>query len=744
MLKEIDYISDKNRVTVCSLKDFKKILQKHKINDNNVEKYIGKYAFIEIGSGSNNIQALKTTFPKNGYDKNNWRDFYEKEQWGFNFEHPNVLHLEFDDVCTLKPLKNGEWQHINTNSKEEGVPQDKTSPFKSRQGFKYQNISLFTREKANKLNKFIENNIKQNKNIKFIIHCHQGTSRSFAIGTYITKLLTNDKELENFWNEYTQPNKETGFNKSQFRFGKTRKGNPSYGHSSSLDLLGDLNNWNKNYYKELMNNFTEKNQISKYKKDIDRWSQNKIAETVRNVIKEYINEDVAVNQLDNQYKVANLTYNTSGIKNNLKKSDYLKTDLMDKTSNAQTFEVPLKGGLISYNITGIKGTEVMHYFKNHFQHKDTTMKFDGDNYKLQMKENEFNQFMQVFKKKIETVIENDMLKQTQKEQKKNKDFQFSQISIYPVPSSSNFNEKMAQELSHLTINFNQKSYKINILNKNILLKDLKNITTDRDFIKANKNYYYNTSLGKDVDYNNMYHTPAISHINTVINKNKIIFREISKLINEINKIYFQIYNIVNTPNFNSDTLASLINTYFQKYSLLIKRDSFMYDDERYHTTKQTNIMSKYRYQIDEKNDLLTPSQYTILNNIEKQYKIQHPNHLKITNIKPLLVPKFEIKNLPDSVRMGLRNIYIPNENEEMQEELNKVQSNLIVVFDDNISGGATLSDVCYQLYKLGAQHIIPITFGQMAKKTNAKDETNHNIRLNEPTNGKFNTPQFKY
>lgn len=32
----------------------------------------------------------------------------------------------------------------------------------------------------------------------------------------------------------------------------------------------------------------------------------------------------------------------------------------------------------------------------------------------------------------------------------------------------------------------------------------------------------------------------------------------------------------------------------------------------------------------------------------------------------------------------------------------------------------------------------------MAKKTNAKDETNHNIRLNEPTNGKFNTPQFKY
>ena len=43
-------------------------------------------------------------------------------------------------------------------------------------------------KKANILNKFIENNIKQNKNIKFIVHCHQGASRSFAIGTYITKI----------------------------------------------------------------------------------------------------------------------------------------------------------------------------------------------------------------------------------------------------------------------------------------------------------------------------------------------------------------------------------------------------------------------------------------------------------------------------------------------------------------------------------------------------------------------------
>lgn len=735
MIQEINYIS-KQQVTVTSLQDFINILQDLKINDNNVEKYIGKYAFIEIGSSENNIQAELTTFPKDGYNETNWRNFYIDEQYYFKSNHINVIRLEFDDIVTpVKKTDNG-YKKINTSKTEEGVPQNPHSIFKNHKGFKYQNPKFFDDNLGRKLITFINKNINKNKNVKFIIHCRQGASRSAAIGTFIMDYLKYD--LDEFYNEYKTDN-----NSHQFRIGLNRKGknNPetaysTYPNSLVLDTLSNLNNINSKELKQKIFNYSKNNNIDRYKKqDMDK----KISETIRKVLKEYITEDVAINQIDNEKKIANLTYNTGKIKNNLKKTDYLTTDLMDKTNNSKTIEVRLKGGLVSYNITGIKGTEVMHYFKNHFQHKDNSIKIGDDDYKLKMKENEFNQFMQVFKEKIETVIENDMLKQTKKEQKKNKDFQFTQISIYPIPSSSNFNEKIAQELSHLTINCNQKSYKINILNKNILLKDLKNVTTDDDFIKANKEYYYDTPFGKNVDTDNMFYSPAIAHINMAIIKNQIIFNKNAKLINEINKIYFQIYNIINRPKFNTDSLANLIAEYLQKHRELIKNDNFKYNDERYLQNKSTYIRSQDRFKIDEKNDLLTPQHYDILEKIREKYNIKG----NVDKIKPLQLLKFQIKSLPNSVRMGLKNIYIPNENEEMQEELNKVQSNLIVVFDDNISGGATLSDVCYQLYKLGAQHIIPITFGQMAKKTYTKNGKK-NIILNEPTNGKFKMPKYKF
>ena len=127
---------------------------------------------------------------------------------------------------------------------------------------------------------------------------------------------------------------------------------------------------------------------------------------------------------------------------------------------------------------------------------------------------------------------------------------------------------------------------------------------------------------------------------------------------------------------------------------------------------------------------------------------------------------FEIKNLPDSVRMALKNIYNPINDDtklkisdlwsydkgdshrtkisgkELKEiEMAKIRQGVIVVFDDNVSGGATLSDVCLQLMNLGAEHIIPITFGQMRKKTTTKDEDNATVYLNEPQKG-FNFPEY--
>lgn len=51
------------------------------------------------------------------------------------------------------------------------------------------------------------------------------------------------------------------------------------------------------------------------------------------------------------------------------------------------------------------------------------------------------------------------------------------------------------------------------------------------------------------------------------------------------------------------------------------------------------------------------------------------------------------------------------------------------VIDDNVSGGATLSDICLQLKNLGIRYIIPITFGKMRTSY-----TQGVLKINEPEN----------
>ena len=73
-----------------------------------------------------------------------------------------------------------------------------------------------------------------------------------------------------------------------------------------------------------------------------------------------LNEDVYVSGL--KRKKAKLSYdkrqNADRVRNmgNYNSSDMLNTGKMDQ-NNADTFIVPLKGGINSYNITSIKGTE---------------------------------------------------------------------------------------------------------------------------------------------------------------------------------------------------------------------------------------------------------------------------------------------------------------------------------------------------------------------------------------------------
>lgn len=57
LINEIKDIAKKSNITVSSLSDFKNIVSNLNITDSNVEKYIGQYCFIEIGSSLSRLQS---------------------------------------------------------------------------------------------------------------------------------------------------------------------------------------------------------------------------------------------------------------------------------------------------------------------------------------------------------------------------------------------------------------------------------------------------------------------------------------------------------------------------------------------------------------------------------------------------------------------------------------------------------------------------------------------------------------
>ena len=93
---------------------------------------------------------------------------------------------------------------------------------------------------------------------------------------------------------------------------------------------------------------------------------------------------------------------------------------------------------------------------------------------------------------------------------------------------------------------------------------------------------------------------------------------------------------------------------------------------------------------------------------------------------------FEIKFLSNGIRMGMRNIYNPNTQEGLvQQEVAKTKNTIFLIFDDNVSGGATLADICYQCKQLGIENLVPITFGKMRES----NTIGKGIKLSVPEQG---------
>lgn len=251
-------------------------------------------------------------------------------------------------------------------------------------------------------------------------------------------------------------------------------------------------------------------------------------------------EDVYINGLNTRKKQAQLTYDNSGSKinrGNLSPADKLKTDKMNQL-NGDTYEVPLKGGIMSYNITSISGTEVMHYFKRYFGNvgSKTELAFkneDGKNelYELVMQDSEMQQFINDFKAKVKAVVDSKIKEFTPSEGNK-----FTTISIYPVPSSSNFNVEMAGILKYTGFD----GMKVQTINSNILKKDTSKLKKDEEFIEKNKEYYSH-QYTTDSEYS---HEDVL---NTEMNK-LISHSNINDYIDELNELSKQVVQRYNSRN----------------------------------------------------------------------------------------------------------------------------------------------------------------------------------------------------
>lgn len=144
--------------------------------------------------------------------------------------------------------------------------------------------------------------------------------------------------------------------------------------------------------------------------------------------------------------------------------------------------------------------------------------------------------------------------------------------------------------------------------------------------------------------------------------------------------------------------------------------------------KEDAKVYELRLQIDQLNDYIAyhtgkrgrPSneiknKKELVKNLEEQIKILRKGRRGRDKTKTSdgRAKNFEIKSIEDKRRRSLEGLFGIN------PELSGIQQNLkgkhIVIFDDNISSGATLDDICLELQKYGVASILPITLAIIPK-----------------------------
>ena len=507
----------------------------------------------------------------------------------------------------------------------------------------------------------------------------------------------------------------------------------------------------------------------------------KLKEIQLKFLQNSLNEDVYTKNIDRNNKKANISYKkgfnaNSFLTNTLTPSESIRTDKMD-SSNSDTYIVPLKNGINSYNITSIEGKEIMHYFKRHFSDEATTVaiKVNGkkENYELNMENNEINQFLKQFVDKINFIIYDYVSKH--RELTNRKIYRMSQVCIYPVKSSSNFNSKVAD----LLLRYNKNLFGLPVvkLNEKLLRKDASNIQKDEDFISKNL-AYYNSRRGRYNTVGDAVFDPGVrtqTHMNG-LNSDLNMFKarnelnkEIGNLNNMVKTLLTDLYAYRTALNKGNEKLVQYygvkIASEFPQYCLsgqdkeIIKFASYVDDMGNKIAKRNENPTASAADKASGKNLLYyrakkstkTPSvdkNTSEIIQITKQYNPEAYNSLsrnkfvyqgkyvsvldtiKVMYREPI---DYQIKKIFNDSRMGLKNVFSFDEKElELAKE--QIAGNVLVIFDDNISGGATLSDICAQFLSIGVKHIIPITFGKMFQQWGGAINKGF-AKIYEPENG---------
>jgi protein-tyrosine phosphatase len=272
LISEINHLAEKSNVTICSLEDFKSLVSSMGINDGNVEQYAGQYCFIEIGSSYPRISVEAEYSNVNMINGQEFspKEFYKIQQWYFREEHSNVIKLEFDDnqnVNNKNPdlRKDPTWKpRYGTTSKEfadahsKRVKDKKNNPMNltavslrkpevkpevwnqlgykdtAKKTFYYGHGKGVDENIINRLKTFVDNNLAFNPDVKFVVHCRAGQSRSAAVGVYLAnKIGQYTKEfLSEYGDQIKMPIKKDNGERSK-----------RYPHQNMLNGLSKAEGW---------------------------------------------------------------------------------------------------------------------------------------------------------------------------------------------------------------------------------------------------------------------------------------------------------------------------------------------------------------------------------------------------------------------------------------------------------------------------------------------------------------------